>query len=200
MKEQGKRVPRRWRIAAVLALGAVIGTMLVATPAQAHFVASISHIGEHMKNLFFTKSQSDARYVRASGVLTIPGVAFVETRAADPTSGSCVPESIAGDGTYYAPVYLPQAARVTKLTYHWWDANAGADATASLVRLAIPSTSAAATMASTSSAADNADHTSSSTTSITTATINNKNFAYFVRVTQPGSICIDAVQIQYKRP
>ena len=40
---------RRWRTATALALGAVIGVMLVAPPAGAHFVPSISHIWSHIK-------------------------------------------------------------------------------------------------------------------------------------------------------
>jgi hypothetical protein len=47
MKNRGIR---RWRMATALALGAVIGVMLVAPPAGAHFLPSISHIWFHIKH------------------------------------------------------------------------------------------------------------------------------------------------------
>jgi hypothetical protein len=183
----------------VLALGVAIGTMIMATPATAHFQASISHIAKHMKQIFYTKSQSNARYVRATGVLTIPGVAFVETTAGTPTGGSCIPETVAGNGTYYAPVNLPQGVRVTRLTHFWWDADAS-DSTASLVRVPLPATDGPFVMAAASSSLGDAVHTSSTTTTVTDAVINNNTNSYFVRVTQPGAVCIDAIQIFYRRP
>jgi hypothetical protein len=53
----------RWRATAVLALGVVIGVMLTAVPAGAHFKASISHIWHHIK------PQADKRYLRYSATL-----------------------------------------------------------------------------------------------------------------------------------
>jgi hypothetical protein len=49
MGTEKPRVSRRWRTAALLALGAVVGTMLVAQPAGAHFLPSIKHIWHHIK-------------------------------------------------------------------------------------------------------------------------------------------------------
>lgn len=46
MKNRGIR---RWRTAMALALGAIIGVMLIAPPAGAHFVPSITHIWSHIK-------------------------------------------------------------------------------------------------------------------------------------------------------
>jgi hypothetical protein len=88
---------RRWRTVAVLAAGVAIGVAIVATPAASH-IGSVTHLWNH-----HIKPKADKRYVRASGVLTIPGVAFVETRAAAPSSGSCVPETIAGDARTTLP-------------------------------------------------------------------------------------------------
>ena len=67
--ERQTRPARRWRAVALLATGALVGTMLVVSPAGAHFQASISHIAAHMKQIFFTKSQSDARYVKGKNFL-----------------------------------------------------------------------------------------------------------------------------------
>ena len=55
MKDRGIR---RWRTATALALGAVIGIMLVAQPAGAHFLPSISHIWFHIK------PKGDARWAK----------------------------------------------------------------------------------------------------------------------------------------
>ena len=46
---EGTRSTRRWRLATLLALGVVIGVLVSATPAGAHFQASINHIWSHIK-------------------------------------------------------------------------------------------------------------------------------------------------------
>jgi hypothetical protein len=66
MRLKGNTSPR-WRTIAVLAIGIAIGTTMMATPAGAHVYAggttALNHLVGHMKKYFFTKSQSDARYV-----------------------------------------------------------------------------------------------------------------------------------------
>jgi hypothetical protein len=54
---------RRWKTPAVLALGAIVGVMLVAPPAGAHFLPSINHIWNHIK------PKADATYVNEKGSL-----------------------------------------------------------------------------------------------------------------------------------
>ncbi|MEO8290736.1 MAG: hypothetical protein ABI649_07035 [Gaiellaceae bacterium] len=67
---------RLWRTVAVLALGVAIGTMIMATPAAAHFQASISHIWSHIKPL------ADTRYTnRASNARVDEGGAAPVTLA-----------------------------------------------------------------------------------------------------------------------
>lgn len=197
MKERTKRGTQLRRMIVVLALGVAIGTMIVATPASAHFRSSIDHIWSHIK------PKADARYVRASGTLSIPGVAFVSSRDSAATFASCVPETIhsPSGGSFYAPVNLPQGARVTRLTYHWWDLVAG-DATVTLLRLNTPATASSTAMASVSSSGADGVHTSSTTTAIANATIDNVNAQYFVRASLPsgGNVCVDGVEINYVRP
>jgi hypothetical protein len=68
MQKEGKQVSRRWRTAAVLALGIVIGTMLLATSAGAHVGGTVSHLwNQHIK------PRADARYVKKSAIKTIQG-------------------------------------------------------------------------------------------------------------------------------
>ena len=50
---------KRWRTTALLALGVAVGVMLVAPPAGAHFLPSISHIWSHIK------PKADVRYANA---------------------------------------------------------------------------------------------------------------------------------------
>jgi hypothetical protein len=60
---KGRFSSRRWRATGVLALGVVVGVMLVAPPAGAHFKASIRHIWHHIK------PQADKRYLRYNATL-----------------------------------------------------------------------------------------------------------------------------------
>lgn len=66
MKERTKRGTRLRRMTVVLALGIAIGTMMVSTPASGHITSSVSHVAGHMKNFFYTKTQSNARFARKS--------------------------------------------------------------------------------------------------------------------------------------
>lgn len=68
---------RRWRTASVLMLGAVIGIMLVAQPAGAHFLPSINHIWNHLK------PKADARYIRQAPkyISAFEGIAITGTFA-----------------------------------------------------------------------------------------------------------------------
>jgi hypothetical protein len=67
LKKGTDRGMRRWRAVGVLAIGVAIGTMVVATPAGAHFRSSIDHIWSHIK------PKADARYVNETAIKTIQG-------------------------------------------------------------------------------------------------------------------------------
>jgi len=58
VKERSKRGTRLRRMIVVLAIGVAIGTMIMATPASAHFRSSIDHIWSHIK------PKADARYLQ----------------------------------------------------------------------------------------------------------------------------------------
>jgi hypothetical protein len=62
MEKQDGRVSRRWRTAAVLALGVAIGTVLVATPAASH-IGTVTHLWNH-----HIKPKADARYLNLGEV------------------------------------------------------------------------------------------------------------------------------------
>ena len=55
--EQEKRVSRRWRTVAVLAVGVLVGVALAAGPAQGHF-GTVKHLWNH-----HIKPKADARYI-----------------------------------------------------------------------------------------------------------------------------------------
>jgi hypothetical protein len=62
MKKQEGRVSRRWRTAAVLALGVAIGAVLVATPAASH-IGTVTHLwNKHIK------PRADKRYLNLNEV------------------------------------------------------------------------------------------------------------------------------------
>jgi hypothetical protein len=60
---------RRWRAVALVALGAVVGTMLVATPGVAHVGGSVTHLVGHLKAYFYTKSEAKKQFLPAKGTL-----------------------------------------------------------------------------------------------------------------------------------
>ena len=62
---EGTRSTRRWRLATLLALGVVIGVLVSATPAGAHFQASINHIWSHIK------PKADARYLQNTKTIIV---------------------------------------------------------------------------------------------------------------------------------
>lgn len=56
--QEGTRFGRRWRLTALLVLGAMVGMLVVASPAGAHFKMSINHIWHHIKG------KADKRYIK----------------------------------------------------------------------------------------------------------------------------------------
>jgi hypothetical protein len=68
MQKEGKRVSRRWRTAAVLALGIVIGTMLLTTSAGAHVGGTVSHLWT-----VHIKPKTDARYLQNTKTIVKSG-------------------------------------------------------------------------------------------------------------------------------
>jgi hypothetical protein len=52
----------RLRSATAIAVGIALGATMFATPAAGHVGGTVRHLAGHMKNFFYTKQQSDARY------------------------------------------------------------------------------------------------------------------------------------------
>jgi hypothetical protein len=75
MRLRARNRAPRWRTVAVLAVGIAIGTSMMATPASGHITGSVTHVVKHMKQYFFTKATSDARYERRAGAWRELGVA-----------------------------------------------------------------------------------------------------------------------------
>ena len=69
--DEGRQSTRRWRWATVLALGVVIGVLVSATPAGAHFQASIDHIWSHIK------PKADARDLQNTKTIVVSDIALV---------------------------------------------------------------------------------------------------------------------------
>jgi hypothetical protein len=80
MMGQDEKVGRRRRAVSLLALGLVVGIAMTAAPASGHVTGSVAHLVQHMKNVFYTKTQSDQRFANA-----IPGTDIA--RNADKVDG-----------------------------------------------------------------------------------------------------------------
>jgi len=85
MHERSSRMSRPWRATALLITGLVIGTTLAATPAGAHVGGTVTHLVNHLKGFFYTKGQSDARYLRPTVKLgeTIRGTVGEQVRVSN---------------------------------------------------------------------------------------------------------------------
>jgi hypothetical protein len=88
----GRGLRRRSRLVAILALGIMLGVVITATPASGHITSSVSHVADHMKNYFYTKSQSNARYINV-GEIRVDG-AHTSAAIDDFTTGCGSPASI----------------------------------------------------------------------------------------------------------
>jgi hypothetical protein len=132
--------------------------------------------------------------VTKTDYFSIPGGAF------NPEGSSMTYTSdgmrISGEGKFYAPVYLPNEAKVTKLLFYWSDYYGADDGTASLERYSFGSPSShtmaeASTSGSTGSGA-------SEDSSIDNEEIDNSQYSYFVALDFPASIisCYNVV-IEY---
>jgi hypothetical protein len=119
-----------------------------------------------------------------TGVLSIPAAAF------NPSAGGYdyendgrylftngVPNSLIG--TFVAPVQLPQGATVTKLTFHWYDANTTVFGVADLWRTKF-AVGSAGKMASATSFFVTGGYGSTHDASIKFATIDNSQYSYWV--------------------
>ena len=103
---------RKWRAPTsrsllLIALGIAIGVSITGTPAGADMTSSVRHVANHMKQFFFTKRQSEARYVnvreKARRAATADNVGGIEA-SRTPAAGKLVP---LGDGARFAPSVLP---------------------------------------------------------------------------------------------
>jgi hypothetical protein len=79
-----RSVAVRSRALLALVLGIAIGTAIGISPASGHVGDSVTHLVDHLENHFFTKSESNARFVKkvdaAWHVVGAPG---------EPTFGDC---------------------------------------------------------------------------------------------------------------
>ena len=95
MKDATDRGLRRWRAAALLAVGVAIGVMVVATPAVSHVGGTVSHLwNQHIK------PKADARYVRSVDTVVQSGNVVITSGVQTSTgTASCAAgEKILGGG------------------------------------------------------------------------------------------------------
>jgi hypothetical protein len=129
-----------------------------------------------------------------TGFLSIPAGAF------NPKDNTmtyyCDGLYITGNGTFYAPVYLPTEAIVAKLTFHWLDNSESKDADLMLLRGGIEGGWAEG-MAELGTHGSEVLVKNSSVDEIYHATIDNANYSYYLTLWSYLGIYCDNVQIEY---
>jgi hypothetical protein len=123
------------RSIALLVAGAFIGALLVA-PAGAHVGGTVQHLWtEHIrplaKQIFYTKAQSDGRYVRAAqtnlGFANCPANAFTEQASNDSWNSSAgyrYLTDLITSGAFECNAALPNGAQVTAVRFSVRDSQA----------------------------------------------------------------------------
>lgn len=148
----------------------------------------------------FTVTESGAvSWAPQTGYLSIPSAAFRPLQDGyDFTNNENRLMNVDGTSDYYfAPVYLPHGATVTRMTFYWYDNQTDYNGTATLFRKDLNNlSSSAVSMASVSSGSGGFG--SSSTTAITNPTIDNSRYAYVLQwELETSSIWGYAVVIEY---
>jgi hypothetical protein len=109
---------RRWRAVVLLALGAVVGMMVVATPGAAHVGGTVAHLVGHLKTFFYTKGEANKQFLRTSGNLapgkTMRGVYWAIDDDEDANSSIAASEISFAVPLQTAPIahFIPEGAPV----------------------------------------------------------------------------------------
>ena len=164
----------------VLAVTLVIATLVISSTAT---IAIRKNTTENDYNV----SDDDTTpqpLATQTGYFSIPAAAFNPEGSSMTYSSSG--NRISGEGKFYAPVYLPNEATVTKLLFFWSDYDGPDDGTASLLRYSFgaPSTN---TMAEASTSGSTGSGASEDTT-IDAAEIDNSQYSYFVALDFPSGV------------
>lgn len=146
----------------------------------------------------FTVSETGAvSWAAQTGYVSIPAAAFTPRESGYNYSnyGSELVNNDNNSDYYYAPVYLPDGATVTRMIFYWEDTSSS-DGSASL-RRALLTTGGYNTMASVNTSGSGGDG-SSETTDIDYATVDNTSYMYYVAWTLwDSNIKGHAVVIEY---
>jgi hypothetical protein len=80
---------------ALVATGAIVAVVATATPASGHVTSSVSHLIDHMKTVFYTKAQSNSRFLSSSKVLRSGRVTLSNF-----TNQTITKKTLINDGTF----------------------------------------------------------------------------------------------------
>lgn len=176
---------------------AIVAVVLLLTPAGAHVTDSVTHLWtDHIKPLatktFFTKAQSDGRYVRTgatrTGYASCPAAAFEEDSSSqgfallangmryDPTGGG---------GIFACNAALPHGATVKAVNFTFLDSSPTDSTGCDLNRVDL-TTGGSETMASAFPASESADVVRVTSTNITSSRVNANKYAYALTCTIIG--------------
>lgn len=192
------------------------------TPAGAHIGGTAAHVwSQHLlplaKKAFYTKSQSDKRYVRRTTtiqhlIVTAPewetdlGNDFQEIETSPSTGATTCVQLAAGGQVAFAPVHLPQGARVSSIDVDFADDGSefGADnAVVRLTREAIRGSGLTSTNLLTVTLPDGimpGQYTTASASLPTPHKIDNAKAGYLLELVTEQAPHICNVDINYRTP
>ena len=211
---------KRYRIVAAGLALAVIA--LAVTPAGAHIGTTVGHVWtKHLlplaKKTFFTKAKSDKRYVRTTTtaqhlIVTAPewetdvGNDFHEIETAPASGATTCVQLGAGGQVGYAPVHLPQGARVSRIDVDFTDDGSefgGNNAIVTLTREALRGSGVTSTNLLTVTLPDGVtpgQYATASASLPTPATIHNAKAGYLLELVTSQAPHICNVDITYRVP
>jgi hypothetical protein len=164
-------------------------TLLITTALP---VVGLMNIGHTKK----TESNEPQPLATVTGYFSVPAAAFQPW--ASTMDYRNLGHEVSGDGYFWAPVYIPNTATVTKLDFYWADLSASEDARLRLIRYEIGSVSTTEWLAEVDSYGDSG-HGVSTDDTIDYPIIDNKLYCYFLWVNIPEylAIVLKNVNIEY---
>ncbi|UCF12376.1 MAG: hypothetical protein JSW06_10120 [Thermoplasmatales archaeon] len=173
----------------VLAVTLVIATLVISSTAS---IPITKHTKEN-NNLVSDYESTPKPLATKTDYFSIPAAAFNPEGSS--TTYSIDGTYLNGVGEFFAPVYLPSKATVTKLLFFWADYNGPEDGTVRLKRYAFGASASTMAEASTSGSTGSG---ASEDNSIDNAEIDNSQYSYFVVFDVPSAVIIcNNVIIEY---
>ncbi|HEX6261243.1 MAG TPA: hypothetical protein VF097_00170 [Actinomycetota bacterium] len=169
-------------LAVSLFAGALLQPVLVGS-ADAHVTSKVSHLWKrHIKKM------ADRRYLnQRTSTHTVPFAAFGPLTSSQPYAmGGQFVSGQSGTGALFAPVTLPQRARITTVACHFYDVSPVSDVSCRF-RWAPTGQPMVSSVAGNLVSSGNGGYQSVSTAAIDQPVVNNKRRVYYVQIAPVSS-------------